>query len=171
LNNEMVGKEETKSEEFSALHEIAVTPLEPGFKEIPEPSNWGSSYGIDEAVAIAVVPERALIFWELAGMIAAGRAENTEFRLIRLRLSGEIPQREQSWPVAAVGRFQDSGVSQGEQYLYVLACVAAGEEIPLMVTNTIRQPVRHHPHDISMPSSIDLSKASIERALKRGSKR
>jgi hypothetical protein len=167
----MEGKEDTQAAEFEALHEIAATPVEPVIREIPEPMHWGSSYGIDEAVAIPIVPERALIFWELAGMIAAGRAQGIEYHLIRLHLAGEIPVREQSWPVEVTGRFQDGGVHPGEQYLYVLASVSDGDEIPLMVTNTIRQPVRRLPGESYLPSSLDLSKASIERALKRGTKK
>jgi hypothetical protein len=139
-----------------------------GMPEIPEPSKWDSAYGIDEAVAIPIVPERALIFWELASMIAAGKAEGAAFRLVRLILAGEIPQRDMSWPVTAIGRFQDSGLTPGEHYLYVIARVFEGEEIPLMVTNPILMPIRHTPGDEQQPSSIDLSKTVIERALRGG---
>ena len=152
-----------------AMLETALGKDEFGLTEIPEPSAWDSAYGIDEAVAIAVVPERALVFWELASMILAGRAESTEFRLVRLHLAGEIPQREESWSVGAIGRFQDSNVQSGEHYLYVLARMDDGEEIPLMVTNPIQMPIKHVPAEKSLPSSIDLSKTAIERALRGGS--
>jgi hypothetical protein len=139
-----------------------------GMPEIPEPSKWDSAYGIDEAVAIAIVPERALIFWELASMIAAGKADGAEFRLVRLRLAGEIPDREMSWPIMAIGRFQDSGLTPGEHYLYVIARLFDGEEIPLMVTNPVLMPIRHIKDYERQPSSIDLSKGMIERALRGG---
>jgi hypothetical protein len=161
-------KEETQGGHPSAMLETALGSVETGLAEIPEPSQWDSAYGIDEAVAIAIVPERALVFWELAGMIASGHAEGTDFRLIRLHLTGKIPVREDTWPVEAVGRFQDGGLSPGEQYLYVLARMFEGEEVPLMVTNPIRMPIRHLPGPAGGPSSIDLSKTAIQHVLKKG---
>ena len=140
------GKQEMHTEHQPEMLETALGAAKSGLPEIPEPSGWDSAYGIDEAVAIAVVPERALIFWELAGMIASGHAEGDEFKLIRLHLTGDIPVRQETWPVGAVGRFQDSGVHPGEQYLYVLALrIFQGEEIPLMVTNPVRMPIRYLP--------------------------
>jgi len=163
----MEGKEDTQAGHPPAMLETALGPEQVGLPEIPEPSVWDTAYGIDEAVAIAIVPERALIFWELATAIAVGQTDGVEFRLIRLHLHGEIPQRQDAWTIGPIGRFQDSGVQPGDQYLYVIARVEKGEEIPLMVTNPIRMPVRHVPGvPIDVPSSLDLTKMVIQRALK-----
>ena len=147
-----------ESEFPSEMLETRLGPVGAGLPPIPEPSTWDSAYGIDEAVAIAVVPERALIFWELARIMEAGSDGNEEFRLVRLRLEGEIPERESSWRVEPLGRFQDSGVQPGCEYLYVIARLVDGEEIPVMVTNPIRMPVRRAPTDIpgDLPWSMDL---------------
>jgi len=141
-----------------------------GLPPIPEPSTWRRAYGIDEAVAIAVVPERALVFWELAEMMRAGATEGTEFRLVRLRLEGEVPKRESHWSIEPLGRFQDNGVLPGLEYLYVIARVHDGEETPLMVTNPIRMPLRRAPYAVpgELPSSIDLQHRTLRRALKEG---
>jgi hypothetical protein len=164
----MDGIDNTQAGNHPAMLETALGLDCFGMPEIPEPSKWDSAYGIDEAVAIAVAPERALIFWELASMIAAGKADGTDFRLVRLRLAGEIPDRDASWPITAIGRFQDSDLTPGEHYLYVIARLFEGEEVPLMVTNPILMPIRHVPGDEGQPSSIDLSKTVIERALRGG---
>lgn len=162
--------------------EMLETPLGPvgaGLPRIPEPSTWDTAYGIDEAVAIAVVPDRALIFWELAGIISAGIPENAEFRLVRVRLEGEVPEREEHWRIDPIGRFQDNGVESGREYLYVIARVDEDGETPLMVTNPIRMPLTYAPASIpsDMPSSIELFKAfekakkekqSLKRALEEG---
>lgn len=159
----MEEKEKSPAELIQAERDLSGGGLPP----IPEPSTWDTAYGIDEAVAIAVVPERALIFWELAQLISAGQAATSEFRLIRLHLEGEIPLREASWPVGAIGRFQDSGLEPGHQYLYVIARISDGEEIPIMVTNPIQTPLRHVRFEtMELPSSIDLSTAALYRALK-----
>jgi hypothetical protein len=165
----MEGKADSRDIHQPEMTETTLGPSGAGLPEIPEPSGWDTAYGIDEAVAIAVVPERALIFWELASMISAGKAEGAEFRLIRLHLTGEIPKREDFWTVGAIGRFQDSGVQPGEQYLYVLARMIDNDEVPLMVTNPVRMPVRHVPGvPIDVPTSLDLTRMVMERALKEG---
>lgn len=163
------GSAESRDPHQPEMIETALGPSGGGLPEIPEPSGWDTAYGIDEAVAIAVVPERALIFWELASIISAGKDEDAEFRLIRLHLAGEVPRREDTWSVGAIGRFQDSGVQPGEQYLYVLARIIENDEVPLMVTNPIKMPVRHVPGvPIDVPTSLDLTRMVIERALKEG---
>ena len=150
-----------------AMLETALGPESAGLPQVPEPSTWDSAYGIDDAVAIAVVPERVLVIWELASIIAAGQAETSSFRLIRLHLTGDFPQRESSWSIGPVGRFQDSGLCPGEQYLYVIARVIDGEELPIMVTNPIRMPLRHVPGEsLPLPSSAELTKIAIEKVLK-----
>jgi len=140
-----------------------------GLPSIPEPSEWPSSYGIDEAVAIAVVPERALIFWELAGLIECGIPEGACFRLVRIRLIGETPKREEWWPVGPIGRFQDSGLQPGSEYIYVIARFTVDDETPILVTNPIRMPVRAAPGEMrtDLPSSIDLGSWFIKRVSKR----
>jgi hypothetical protein len=150
--------------------EMLATRLGPpgaGLPPIPEPATWDTAYGIDEAVAIAVVPQRALIFWELAEVISAGVPEGVEFRLVRIRLEGEVPEREESWPIAPIGRFQDGGVESGKEYLYVISRVDEDGETPLMVTNPIRMPLTYAPATIpsDMPSSIELFRA-FEKAAK-----
>ena len=162
------GKEETLAEHQPEMLETVLGSAETGLAEIPEPSLWDSAYGIDEAVAIAIVPERALVFWELAGMIASGHADSEDYRLIRLHLKGDIPVRQETWPVGPVGRFQDHGVHPGEQYLYVLVRMFQGEEIPLMVTNPMRMPIRYLPGAEPGPSSLDLTHEAIGEALKKG---
>lgn len=151
----------------SGIARTALGPEQPGFPETPEPSTWDAAYGIDEAVAIPVVPERALVFWELASMIASGLGETAEYVLIRLHLTGETPVREASWNVSPVGRFQDSGLLPGEQYLYVIARVTDGEEEPILVTNPIRMPIRHVPGESELPSSISVPSHVLETVLRR----
>lgn len=140
--------------------ETQLGPIGAGLPSIPEPSEWPSVYGIDEATAIAVVPERSLVFWELAGLIERGIPEGTVFRLIRIRLLGETPEREKYWHVDPVGRFQDSELEPGSEYIYVIARYVDGEETPILVTNPIRMPVRVAPEDLpsKLPGSIDLSR-------------
>jgi hypothetical protein len=91
-----------------------------------------------------------------------------EFRLVRLRLEGEVPKREEHWSIEPLGRFQDNGVLPGLEYLYVIARVHDGEETPLMVTNPIRMPLRRTPYATpgELPSSIDLQHRTLRRALK-----
>jgi len=84
----MVDRERTEQERPSEIVETRLGPPGAGLPPIPEPSTWDYAYGIDEAVAIAIVPTRALIFWELAEIIAAGVPEKVEFRLVRIRLEG-----------------------------------------------------------------------------------
>ncbi len=163
-----VEQEKTQDEFPSEMTETQLGPVGAGLSPIPEPSGWDSAYGIDEAAAIAVVPERALIFWELARIIEASGADDVEFRLIRLLLEGELPKRERFWSVRPIGRFQDSGLVPGKEYIYVLARVVDGEETPLMVTNPIRMPLKRAPLEIpgELPSSIDLTHWPFRRALK-----
>lgn len=151
----------------SEMLETRLGPAGAGLPPIPEPSAWDAAYGFDEAVAIAIVPQRALVFWELAEVISAGVPESVEFRLVRIRLEGEIPQREESWPIAPIGRFQDGGVESGKEYLYVISRVDEDGETPLMVTNPIRMPLTYAPATIpsDMPSSIELFRA-FEKAKK-----
>lgn len=164
----MSAKEERLEEHKPDILETQLGPADAGLPEIPEPSEYDSSYGIDEAVAIPVTPHRALIFWELAGLISTGEHQGKEFRLIRLRLEGEKPLREAHYGIEAIGRFQDSGVKPGKEYLYVIARVDGGEETPLMVTNPIRMPLDYIPGRIpgEFPSSIDLTVPAIKRALR-----
>ncbi len=154
----MTQSEETPAEIQSAMLETSLGPVGAGLPPIPEPSNWKSAYGMDEAVAIAVVPERAMIFWELARIIEAGVPDDHVFKLVRLRLIGDTPKQEADWPIEPIGRFQDSGVVPGGEYLYMIVRVVDGEETPLMVTNPIRMPERVPRRDIpvDLPSSIDL---------------
>lgn len=163
-----MNKDKEKSDLPQGVLQTRPGPVGAGLPAIPEPSEWPSSYGIDEAVAIAVVPERAMIFWELASVIESGIPDGTGFHLVRLKLHGEIPKRENWWHVEPVGRFQDSGLEPGSEYIYMIARVADGEEIPVLVTNPIRMPVRiapeHPPADL--PSSIDLAKLSLKAAGK-----
>lgn len=161
----------TESEHKSAMVETQLGPVGAGLPPIPEPSTWDSAYGIDDAVAIAVTPERAMTFWELASAIATGPSGGeVSYRLIRMRLQGEFPTREASWQVPALGRFQDTGLLPGAEYLYVLARVADGEETPLLVTNPIRMPPRRAPKEIPglLPWSLDLSLLALRKALKGG---
>ena len=129
-----------------------------GLPGVPEPDKWPSSYGLDEATAIAIVPERVLIFWELASIISAGIDTDLTFRLLRMRLNGEEPVHEKDWPVKAIGRFQDSGLEPGTEYIWVIARIDEDEQIPLLVTNPVRMPIRATPSGIpdNLPSSIDL---------------
>jgi hypothetical protein len=152
----------------SEMTETQLGPPGAGLPPIPEPITWDSAYGIDEAVALAIVPNRALIFWELASVIQAGSVEGAEYRLIRMALAGDEPKRESYWVVEPIGRFQDSGVSAGREYLYVIARAVNGEEIPLMVTNPIRMPLLAAPYGLlsPLPSSIDLTHPPLKRALK-----
>jgi len=141
-----------------------------GLPEIPDPSKWDESCGIDEAAAIAVTPYRALIFWELATIISANRHHDNEFVLTRLRLDGDNTHREQSYPINAIGRFQDSDVKPGLEYLYVISMASSGEETPILVTNPIRLPLTRIPGGIpyELPSSIDLANPIIRKALSEG---
>lgn len=154
----MTQSEKTQAEIPSAMLETSLGPVGAGLPPIPEPSIWESAYGMDEAVAIAVVPERALIFWELARIIEAGVPDDQVFKLVRLRLIGDTPKREAEWTIAPIGRFQDTGVVPDGEYLYMVVRMVDGEETPLMVTNPIRMPVRVPRRDIpgDLPSSIDL---------------
>jgi len=164
----MSDHEKTKDGFPSEMTETALGPQGAGLPPIPEPQTWDTAYGIDEAVALAIVPDRALIFWELAGVIEAGAAKGVEFRLVRLRLEGERPKRESWWSIPPLGRFQDSGVCPGIEYVYVIARVVDGEETPLMVTNPIRMPLRTVPAILpgQLPSSVDLGHQPLRRALK-----
>jgi len=132
--------EKRDSEGRLEMTETRLGPSDAGLPPIPEPADWDTSYGIDEAVAIAITPDRALIFWELAQIIEAGIPSGTEFRLVRLKLHGEIPSREGSWPIPPLGRFQDSGLEPDTDYLYVVVRITNGEETPILVTNPIRTP-------------------------------
>ena len=148
--------------------ETQLGPVGAGLPSIPTPSEWPSAYGFDEAVAIAVVPERALVFWELAGEIRSGTPDNPDFRLTRLRLKGETPTKEKSWPVGPIGRFQDSGVEPGQEYLYVIARHSDKDDTPLLVTNPIRMPIRSVPGSTpsDLLSSLDLHQDPLKRALR-----
>jgi hypothetical protein len=152
--------------------ETRLGPVGAGLPPIPEPSTWDTVYGIDDAVAIPITPERALTFWELASSIAASphQGGNITYRLIRMRLQGEFPTREASWTVPPLGRFQDTGLLPGAEYLYVLARVVDGEETPLLVTNPIRMPPRRAPREVPgvLPWSLDLSLPALREALKGG---
>ncbi len=163
-------QDKTQEEHPSAMLETSLGPVGAGLPPIPEPAEWDSAYGIDEAVAIAVTPERALVFWELAGVIEAGIAQDVLFRLIRLRLAGETPQRESSRQIEPIGRHQDPEVEPGGEYLYVIARVVDGEEIPLMVTNPIRMPLRRPPRDIpaDLPSSPEVLQKKARDVLDKG---
>jgi hypothetical protein len=144
--------------------ETSLGPEGAGLPPVPEPDKWDTAYGIDEAVAIAVVPERALIFWELARVIEAGATEGSIFRLVRLRLAGETPVRENAWDIPPIGRFQDSGLEPGGEYLYLVSRFHDGEETPLMVTNPIRMPMRVPRRDIpgDLPTSINLGRHGMK---------
>jgi len=162
---------ENAREEFpSEMTETQLGPVGAGLPAIPEPATWNSTYGLDEAVALAIVPNRALIFWELAGIMQAGTEPDTQFRLIRMGLKDESPKREMHWTIEPIGRFQDNGLTPGNEYLYVLARVHGDEETPLMVTNPIRMPLLSAPYGMPspLPSSIDLTHPRLRKALKEG---
>jgi len=161
---------EMKESEKNNPPEMLETQLGPegvGLPPIPDPGEWPSEYGIDEAVALAVVPERALVFWELAKLRNVDETSDPRITLTRLRLEGEIPVKELSADVEHVGRYQDSTVSPGKEYVYVLSRVEDGEEIPMLVTNPIRMPIRTVPETVpgAMPSSFGLAKGSMKRAI------
>ena len=160
----MAEKEKNDEVRPKEMLETALGPVETGLPEIPEPSTWPSTYGVEEAVAIAVVPERALIFWEYPGFVSQGKEK--EFKLVRLHLAGDTPLREDSWAVGASGRFQDGGLTPGEQYIYVISLMREGEEIPVLVTNPITMPPRHLGEVVETPSSIEIVRMRIERALR-----
>ncbi len=164
----MAEHDQPETERPSEMLETQLGPPGAGLPPIPEPSTWSSAYGFDEAVAIAVVPERALVFWEIAGVTESDSERDTEYRLIRMHLEGEMPKRESSWKIGPIGRFQDSGVKPGMEYLYVIAGLCDGEEVPLLVTNPIRMPLRAAPSRIpgELPSSVDLYQQSLRKALK-----
>ncbi|HDS30921.1 MAG TPA: hypothetical protein ENN67_07765 [Firmicutes bacterium] len=166
----MTDTEKTKEEHPSAMVETTLGPEGAGLPPIPEPESWDTSYGIDEAVAIAVVPERAMIFWELARVIESGASEGSDFRLVRYRLAGEKPVRETAWGIPPKGRFQDSRLEPGSEYLYIIARVNDGEETPLLVTNPIRMPMRIASRDIpgDLPTSIDLGKFGVRELKRKG---
>jgi len=157
-----------KSDAHHEMPEEQLGPGGEGLPAIPEPHLWDSAYGLDEATAIAIVPERTLIFWELARVIEAGIDDGTEFRLTRMRLEGEVPTSEKSWPIEPVGRFQDSGLTPGAEYLWVISRVSDDCDTPLLATNPVRMPIRTTPSDTPgrPPTSIDLLK--IGRCIKPG---
>jgi len=151
------------AEVHSEMLEEQLGPSDSGLAPIPEPQTWDTAYGLDEATAIAVVPERALVFWELARVIQAGIEDGAEFSLVRMRLDGEQPSREKSWPVGPIGRFQDSGLEPGREYIWAISRVTDGKETPLLVTNPVRMPIRTLSSELSgrLPSSIELLKNRI----------
>jgi len=166
----MSDKREDIPEVHSEMLEEQLGPSDAGLAPIPEPQTWEILYGLDEATAIAVVPERALIFWELARVIQSGIEKDVKFSLVRMRLDGEQPSREKSWPVGPVGRFQDSGLEPGKEYIWAVSRVTDGKETPLLVTNPVRMPIRTLSSEISgpLPSSIELLKNRIVNGTGQG---
>ncbi len=164
----MTDHEKVRDDVLSQMTEAQLGPVGAGLPPIPEPEKLDSSYGLDEAVALAIVPNRALIFWELASEIRAGIEDGEEFVLIRMALQGEIPTRETHWPVKPIGRFQDSGVQPGHEYLYVIARLQDDEEVPLLVTNPVRMPLLRAPEEIpgELASSVNLAHLPLRKKLK-----